>query len=77
MLFAYLSQCSDDISFHTQSVDCGGVFQGCRKQFWIGQAEFASLNPNIVCETHCMRSMPMLGGSGGMPPQENFEELML
>ena len=24
MLFAYLPQCNDDISFHTQSVDCGG-----------------------------------------------------
>ena len=31
-------------------------------------------NTTIVCEAHCMRSMPKLGGSGGMPPQENFEK---
>ena len=24
-------------------------------------------------QVHCMRSMQMLGGSGGMPPQENFK----
>ena len=29
-----------------------------------------------VCEAHSeMRSMSLLGGSGGMPPQENFEKL--
>ena len=27
-------------------------------------------NTTIVCEAHCMRSMPKLGGSGGMPPRK-------
>ena len=29
---------------------------------------------NIVQSTISMRSMLKLGGSGGMPPQENFEK---
>ena len=30
---------------------------------------------DCVQSTHGMRSMPILGGSGGMPPPENFEKL--
>ena len=36
---------------------------------------FYSVLADCVQSTHGMQSMPILGGSGGMPPLENFEKL--
>ena len=55
--------------------------QGRRSLFLCGQAIRENLGGlgwsllTIVRSTISMRSMLMLGVSGGMPPQENFEKI--
>ena len=51
-----------------------------RKMFYTGGAKHILSymeSDYVVRSTTSMRSMLKLGGSGGMPPQENFENYML
>ena len=54
--------------------------QWSRNVFWIGGAKVNLKVTNLrncydsVRSTLSMRSMLLLGGSGGMPPQESFEK---
>ena len=51
----------------------GGIHRGVGSNFGLVRQVAVYGSTTIVCKAHCMRSMPKLGGSGGMPPQENFE----